>query len=173
MIRTSGWWLAAALAAFSISCSGRGNRSVGTVATGPDTRDADVKAVKDLEVAWARDAAAKDPDKFASYYAEDASVLMPGSPVITGKPAILAAVKPMMADPNFALTFQNTRAEASKGGDFVYTQGSYSMTMSDEKTKKPVPDKGKYLTVFKKQADGSWKAVADMINSDGEPPTSH
>jgi ketosteroid isomerase-like protein len=27
-------------------------------------------------------------------------------------------------------------------------------------------DKGKYLTVYTKQADGSWKAVADTMNSD-------
>jgi hypothetical protein len=40
------------------------------------------------------------------------------------------------------------------------------MTMSDPKQTKTVTDKGKYLTVYRKQADGTWKAVADMINSD-------
>jgi ketosteroid isomerase-like protein len=44
------------------------------------------------------------------------------------------------------------------------------MTMSGPKGTKPITDKGKYLTVFKKQADGSWKAVADMINSDTPAP---
>jgi ketosteroid isomerase-like protein len=76
------------------------------------------------------------------------------------------ALKPMLADPNFALTFQANKVVASKGGDLVYAVGSYNMTVSDEKTKKPVTDKGKYLTVYKKQADGSWKAVANMISSD-------
>jgi ketosteroid isomerase-like protein len=60
----------------------------------------------------------------------------------------------------------DTRAEASKGGDFVYTIGTYSMTVSNPKDKKPITDRGKYLTVFKKQPDGTWKMVADMINSD-------
>jgi uncharacterized protein (TIGR02246 family) len=138
-----------------------------------DTREADIQAVKDLEAAWAKDAAAKDADKFASYYADDASALMPGEPLISGKPAIAAALKSMFGDPNFSLNFQATRADASKGGDFVYTQGSYTMAMSDPKTRKPVTDKGKYLTIFKKQADGSWKAVADMINSDGAAPSGH
>jgi ketosteroid isomerase-like protein len=40
------------------------------------------------------------------------------------------------------------------------------MTVSNPKDKKPITDHGKYLTVFKKQPDGSWKMVADMINSD-------
>ena len=37
------------------------------------------------------------------------------------------------------------------------------MTLSRPSDKAAVTDKGRYLTVFKKQPDGSWKAVADMI----------
>lgn len=134
--------------------------------TVPDRRDADIKAVKGVEAAWVEDIATKDVDKFASYYSDDASLLMPNTPIINGKDDIIAALKPMLADPKFALTFQSTRAEASKGGDFVYTVGTYSMTMSRPNEKTAATDKGKYLTVFKKQADGSWKAVADMMSSD-------
>ena len=39
------------------------------------------------------------------------------------------------------------------------------MTTSDPKTKAPVTEKGKYL-VFRKQADGAWKAVEDTFMSD-------
>jgi uncharacterized protein (TIGR02246 family) len=122
--------------------------------------------VKDVEAAWVKDIATKDADKSASYYSDDASLLMPNSPVVNGRENIKAALRPMLADPNFALTFQSTRAEASKGGDFVYMVGNYSMTLSRPSDKTPVTDKGKYLHVFKKQPDGSWKAVADMISSD-------
>jgi ketosteroid isomerase-like protein len=105
--------------------------------------------------------------KFVAYYADDATLLMPNTPALNGKDAIRAALKPMLADPNFSLTFQDTRAEASKGGDMVYTTGAYTMTVSDPKNPKSVTtDKGNYLTVFRKQSDGSWKAVVDMINSD-------
>ena len=139
--------------------------------TPPDTRDADIKAVKAVEAAWVNDIATKDPEKFAGYYSNDASLLVPNMPIISGRIDIEAALRPMLADPNFALTFQSTQAEASKGGDFVYTIGTYSMTMSNPKDKQPVTDKGKYLTVFKKQANGSWKAVADMLNSDLPAPS--
>jgi ketosteroid isomerase-like protein len=73
---------------------------------------------------------------------------------------------PYMSDPNFTLNFQSTRTVASKGGDMVYSEGTYTMTMTNPKTKKPMTDKGKFLTVYMKQADGSWKAVADTFNSD-------
>ncbi len=132
----------------------------------PDTRAADVQAVKDVEAAWVKDAAAKDPDKWASYFEEDASGLYPGAATLNGKAAIKATMAPYLADPNFSLTFQSTRMMASKGGDMVYSQGTYTMTMTNPKTKKPMTDKGKYLTVYSKQADGSWKAIADTYNSD-------
>ena len=133
----------------------------------PDTRQADIRAVKDVEIAWSKDAAFKDPARFASYYsAVDAVALFPKSSPVTGRDDIQGALATMMADPNFALSFQGTQANASRGGDMVYTVGTYSLTKSDPKNKQPVTDKGKYMTVYKKQADGTWKAVADMINSD-------
>jgi uncharacterized protein (TIGR02246 family) len=132
-----------------------------------DTRDADIKAVKAVEAAWVTDIATKDAGKFASYYAEDATLQTPEAPAINGRDNIETAIKPMLADPNFSLTFQASKAEASKGGDFVYTIGRYSMTMSSPTDKKPVTRKGNYLTLYKKQANGNWKAVADMISSDG------
>jgi uncharacterized protein (TIGR02246 family) len=159
MVRKISLLLCLALALFGVACSN-------TPAPPPDTRVADVQAVKDLEVAWVKDGASKDVDKWVSYFADDGSGLYPGMATLNGKPALKAAMAPLFADPNFALDFKSDRAMASKGGDMVYTQGTYTMTMSDPKTKKPVTDKGKFLTVYAKQADGSWKAVADTFNSD-------
>jgi ketosteroid isomerase-like protein len=46
------------------------------------------------------------------------------------------------------------------------TQGSYTLTYTDPKTKKAVMEKGKYVEVYMKQADGSWKNTADISNTD-------
>jgi len=132
----------------------------------PDTHEADVKAIKDVEAAWVKDAATKDVERFLAYYSDDGVVLLPNAPPISGKDNIRAALKPMMADPNFALTFSSSRVEAARSGDLAYSQGSYSMTMTDPKTHMPMTERGKYIMVFKKQADGSWKTVEDMISSD-------
>jgi uncharacterized protein (TIGR02246 family) len=154
-------WLVAniALALLTLGCSN-------SATPPPDTRAADVQAVKEVEAAWVKDAATKDPSKWASYFTDDGSGLYPGAPTLIGKSAIKAAMTPFMADPNFALNFESTRTEASRGGDMVYSEGTYTMTMTDAKSKKPKTDKGKYLTVYMKQPDGSWKAVADTFNSD-------
>ncbi|HEV2493660.1 MAG TPA: SgcJ/EcaC family oxidoreductase [Terriglobia bacterium] len=161
MLRNSSLIGCLTLAALMAGCS-----NAPAPAPPPDTRAADVQAVKDVEAAWLKDAATKDADKWASYFTEDGSGLYPGAATLDGKAAIKAAMVPYFADPNFSINFQSTRTVASKGGDMVYSQGTYSMTMTNPKTKKPMTDKGKFLTVYAKQADGSWKAAADTFNSD-------
>jgi ketosteroid isomerase-like protein len=131
-----------------------------------DTHDADVQAIKDTETAWARDAGSKDVEKFLMYYSDDAAVLLPNAPAISGKADIRAALKPMFADANFALQFGSTKVDVAKSGDLGYSQGTYSMSVTDANTKASTMDRGKYLTIFKKQADGNWKAIEDMLSSD-------
>jgi uncharacterized protein (TIGR02246 family) len=136
----------------------------------PDRRQADIQAVKNVEMARAKAAALKNPEKFASHYAPDAVALFPNTAAVTGRDDIQGAVTTMMRDPNFALSFEGTQAVASTGGDMVYTVGKYSLTLSDPKDNKPVVEKGKHMTVYKRQADGTWKAEADSINSDQPVP---
>jgi uncharacterized protein (TIGR02246 family) len=159
MLRNTSLIVCLTLAVLAVGCSN-------APAPPPDTRVADVQAAKDLEAAAIKNANAKDVEKWAGFFAEDASGLFPGAGILNGRAAIKAAIASLCADPNFSLSLQSTRAMASKGGDMAYLQGTYIMTMTDPKTKKPMMDKGKYLTVFTKQPDGSWKAIVDTFNSD-------
>jgi uncharacterized protein (TIGR02246 family) len=125
--------------------------------------------LRDGEAAWVKDAAARDADKCVAHYADDAVLMLPGAPAAKGKDAIRAAWKGMLDDPNLKLNFSSDRIEVSASGDLATTKGSYTSTMTNPKTKKTMEDKGSYLTVYKKQADGSWKAVEDMIASEVAP----
>ena len=127
----------------------------------PDTRAADEQAIRDQETVAQQAWAAKDTDKVASLYADDATVMLPDTPVMTGKAAISAAFKGAGSDPNFSLSLQTTSVDVSKGGDLGYVRGTYMVHQSDPKTKKATMEKGNYVLVYKKQADGSWKIVAD------------
>src|SRR5438552_18368220 len=74
-----------------------------------DTYDADVAALKDTEAAWVKDAATKELEKFVAHFTDDASVLLPEAPILTGKEAIRGGLKPILSDPNFAVTFGATK----------------------------------------------------------------
>lgn len=136
----------------------------------PDTRDADMKALKDMETQWNQDFVSKDTSKLAAHYAENAVLMNPGMPASNGKDAIRKMLAEMVADPAFALKFQPSRVEVSKSGDMAFTQGSYTMSMTDPASKQVINDHGSYVTTYSKQADGSWKAVADIAVSEVPPP---
>ena len=127
--------------------------------------DAGVQALRDLESRWVGDFNTKDAGKLAAYYTDDATLMGPGMPAATGKDAIRATLKEMVADPNLSLHFQPQRVEVARSGEIGFTQGTYHMTMSDPKTKQKVEDRGSYVTVYRKQPDGSWKAVSDIATS--------
>lgn len=135
----------------------------------PDTHDADVKAITDMETQWNKDNAVKDVDKIATYYADDAVLMGPGSPAAKGKAAIINELKQMVADPAFSLKFQASTVDVSKSGDLGYTQGDFQMSMTNPKTHKVVDGQGSYVTVYRKQPDGSWKVVSDIATLSGEP----
>jgi uncharacterized protein (TIGR02246 family) len=142
-----------------------------TLPVAADTHDADVKAIRDLEAGVSQAFAARDAEKLGAFYAEDASVLLvPDVPAIKGLAAIKGAFQPFFADKNFTNVIASERVETAKSGDLGYSQGTYNMTFSDPKTGKVLAEKGKYVTVFQKQADGGWKAVEDIFNEDA-PPT--
>jgi uncharacterized protein (TIGR02246 family) len=113
----------------------------------PATHDADVKAIRGLEAAAVEAFAAKDADKIAAFYADDASGLYADSPVLNGVTAIMSFWKPLLADKNFSLTFEADKVDVAKSGDFGYSQGSFTQTMTGPKTKKVLTVKGKYVTV--------------------------
>ena len=130
----------------------------------PDTSAADEKTIRDGEVAWNADWAAKDADKIMGHYADDATLMVPDVPLMKGKDAIRAGLKDVPADKNLALAFTSTTVAISK--DLAYTRGTYSMTDTNPKTKKPETEKGNGFTVCKRQADGSWKAIEDIATQE-------
>jgi uncharacterized protein (TIGR02246 family) len=136
----------------------------------PDTHDADVQAIKNLESTWNQDYAGKSADKLGAYYADDAVLMAPGMDATSGKDAIQKMLGQMVSDPAFSLKFEPSKVDAAKSGDFAYSQGSYTMTMTDQNTKAPVTDHGSYVTVYHKLADGSWKVVSDIATSSVPPP---
>ena len=130
----------------------------------PDTRAADEKALRDQDAASLAAWNSKDPEKVAALYADDATMVIPNAPPIHGKEAMRSGLKEALADPNFKLDFSPTSAEASKSGDLGYVKGTYTVTASDPKIKKPTVEKGNYLIVYKKQADGYWKIINDFAS---------
>jgi ketosteroid isomerase-like protein len=126
---------------------------------------ATAKALTQLDDDWSRTAATKDADKVAAFYADDAIAYPPNEPAVTGRAAAKKVWAAYFADSSFKISWKTTHAGAN--GDLGFTSGTYEDSYKGADGKL-VSEQGKYLCVWKKQADGSWKAVHDMWNSDSK-----
>src|SRR6185437_1939423 len=116
--------------------------------------------IRATDVAWAKAVALKDADQTTAFYAQNGTLLAPGAPIASGKDAIRKTWAGLMGSPGFGLSFAPTKIEISKGGDFAYEIGDYQLTLNC-KGGKTQTVKQKYVVVWGKQADGSWKALVD------------
>src|ERR1700754_4505964 len=128
-----------------------------------DTRAADEATLRNLDAEWSKAAGAKDLEKTVSYSTDDALILPPNIPTIQAKQGARTMWQGMFSVPGFGGGWKATKVEVS--GDLGWVTGTYELSETDA-SGRPMVDKGKYLEVWKKQADGSWKCVADMFNTD-------
>ena len=119
--------------------------------------------IKAKEAQWEKDYGAKDVNSLAGQYSGDAAMAGPGDPLATSDAERRRLLGGLTSDPNFALEFSSDRILVAKSGDLASSRGHYSLTMTDKATNKPVSSTGSYLTVYRKEDDGSWKAVDDFI----------
>jgi uncharacterized protein (TIGR02246 family) len=138
-------------------------------AAAADTRAADEATLKKLDEEWSKAAGAKDVEKTISYYSDDAVVLPPNSPKQTGKEAFRSLWKSMLDAPGFHGGWNATKVEVARSSDLAYVTGTYEMTANNS-AGKPQTDKGKFVEIWKKQSDGSWKCTVDMFSSDLPAP---
>lgn len=131
----------------------------------PDTRPADEAAIRAASKAWSAAAETKDAERFVSFYTDDATVMLESAADLKGMRAIREAITAMMRDPNFDLSFETTSVEVARSGELAYELSTYSLTLSDPKTKKASTQKGSGVVVWKK-VGGQWKAAVDAPVSD-------
>ena len=132
---------------------------------------AEEAAIRKADIAWAKTGEMKDLEAQMEFYTDDPIPIMmpPNGPKAVGKEAILEAFRPMYDRPDLAVTWRPGKVEVARSGDIGYVLGTYEMTMNDPEGN-PRTDKGKYIELWKKQADGSWKVAADIFNSDLPAP---
>lgn len=81
-----------------------------------------------------------------------------------GPEGIRRAMLPVFADTTFSITWDPNYAEVAASGDLGYTVGRYERRSRAEG--ETVVNSGTYLTVWRRQEDGSWKVKADIGNPD-------
>jgi len=96
-------------------------------------------------------------------YASDAVIMMSNEKPWRGRELMSKGFGGMMS--MFAIKDMSFHTDdVMVDGDLAVETGEYKMTLVP-KGGKEMKDEGKYITVWKKQSDGSWKIVRDISNS--------
>jgi ketosteroid isomerase-like protein len=132
------------------------------VAQTPDVRKAAEAAMLTADRGFNQAMANHDLNRFLSFVAPDAAF---DSAEGRGRDAVAKAWAPFFAPNGPTIRWTPIRAESLVAGDVGYTIGTWERHAKDAAGKdaagKDVVRHGQYLTVWRKQKDGSWQAVFD------------
>ncbi len=110
---------------------------------------------------WSRLASTDSIEKVMSYWADDAIFLSSGQPPLNGKKEICKMVESSLKNPDFKISWEPMTVVVSESGDMAYLIEKNQMTMKDS-SGSTVTKYGKGVTIWKKDASGSWKNVVEV-----------
>jgi len=97
-------------------------------------------------------------------YADDAVVMMPNEEAWRGRDGLDKGFGGFLSQVSFK-DGATTTVDVMVAGDLAVETGTFAWTLQP-KSGPEIKDRGKYLTVWKLQTDGSWKIVRDINNTD-------
>ena len=101
-----------------------------------------------------------DPELVAALFTDDAVMLSQGGKVFKGRQQILERQKEAMQSVTPPIKVSVVTVKIWLDGDIVYETGKYKYEYAEKG--KPTTEEGRYVTMWKRQDDGSWKLSMDM-----------
>lgn len=99
----------------------------------------------------------------AEVYAEDFVLMIPEAPVMQGR----ETWREWAMSFNATVTEYNIEIDEIDGrADFAFVRGRFSETLLFENMPEPISGAGKFLSIWRKGADGSWHIALEAWNSD-------
>jgi ketosteroid isomerase-like protein len=120
-----------------------------------------IEMLYQLDAQFAADTAKGGGAAFAAWFAPDAVTLANGKAAVVGHEAIAASATWTPA--SYQLTWKPEGARIAESGDMGYTWGHYDGVSKDSQGN-AVKTSGRYMTLWRKQSDGTWKVEVDASN---------
>lgn len=132
-----------------------------TVSGAQDTTN-EVDRVRQADEELVESITDRDIERWLGFFADDGAMWPPCGPRIIGKDAIRATYEGYFADPTFAVAHHIEDIVVARSGELAYVTYTYEMG-------NPVFERGKDVTLYRKETDGAWKIVIDMWSTDAPP----
>lgn len=126
-------------------------------------REAEEERLMQLSRQWAEVAATGDLDSTLTFWADNAVMMPPGSPLLRGKESIREFLESTSQIPGFEISWEPVSAHISEDGSLAYMIERNQIAFNDSLGNRVVQH-NKVTTVWQKNEDGAWKNVVDMWN---------
>jgi len=130
--------------------------------------EADIAAIEDVMDQYAVACNTGDLELWLSLMTDDTIKMPPDAPATFGIEELRANNEPLFD--NFTLELVLYPEEAQVDGNLGFARGTFTFSLTPKAGGEPIYMDGKYLTILKRQADGSWKISHDCYNSNVPPP---
>ena len=120
------------------------------------------QAIEDTDARFVEAYNRGDVASVAALYTDDAVLLPPNSETLRGRQAIQEFWNGAWQMGVREVMLQTVSVEDS--GHLAYEIGAYTLKIQPEGGE-ATTDKGKYVVIWKRQADGSWKLAVDIWNT--------
>ena len=127
------------------------------------------QSIQQLENQWCKAYINKDTTTLINMYTDDAVSMPPEMPMMKGKDEIAKGTKMDFNSGIKYTSFIANTIEVYETGNVAYEVGTYKSVFIPAHMKYEISDHGKYLDIWQKQSDGSWKIKYDIWNSDVPP----
>ena len=104
----------------------------------------------------------------ASAYTDDARLLAPSAELLTGRSSIASFWQAGIDTGVDSIEFHALDLEIEPGGDIACEIGWYVLRLTSP-SGEAVVDRGRYLLIYRREADGSWRRAAEMFNPGDVP----
>jgi uncharacterized protein (TIGR02246 family) len=101
-----------------------------------------------------------NPEMLAAIFTDDAVMLSQGRKVFKGRQQILERQKEAMESVTRPIKVSVVTVKIWLDGDTAYETGKYKYEYAEKG--KPITEEGRYVTIWKRRDDGSWKLSMDM-----------
>ena len=133
-------------------------------ATSPPDLERARREVAAADSAWAAAAAARDLEASVNAMADDGVMFPPDQAPVVGRAAIKGYMAAGFSIPGFSVQWSPGEIKVASSGDLAYSFGRSRYTIPDSSgTIRTIHAKG--VTVWRREADGRWRCVADIWNS--------
>lgn len=107
-------------------------------------------------------------EQMLALFADDLVILSPNTPALSGPERIAAAMRAFHEA--FTVRVQYSSEEIDVFGEWGFDRGSEQFTLTPKSGGAPISVSGKYLWLYRRQPDGSWKQSRVMWNSNDPLP---